>query len=146
MISGVALGPSTGFFVGAISALASNFFFGQGPWTPWQMLAYGLGGLIFGLLARAGVLSRGRWTLKQKALGCTLGFLVALLICGPVLDTSSLFFLLSRITPEGALAIYAAGVPANALQAAATAVTLLLLANPLLAKLDRLRVKYGVGE
>ena len=75
-----------------------------------------------------------------------LGFLVAFLVCGPVLDTSSLFFMLSRITPEGVLAIYAAGVPANALQGVATAATLFLLANPLLAKLDRLRTKYGVGE
>ena len=146
MVSGVAFGPSTGFFVGAISALASNFLFGQGPWTPWQMLGYGLCGLVFGLLARVGVLPRGRWMQRQKALGCVLGFLVAFLVCGPVLDTSSLFFMLSRITPEGVLAIYAAGVPANALQGVATATTLFLLANPLLSKLDRLRTKYGVGE
>ncbi len=54
--AGVALGPKRGFAVGALAALASNFFLGQGPHTPWQMLAWGgcglLAGLLRGLLAR----------------------------------------------------------------------------------------------
>jgi len=48
--SGVALGPRRGFAVGAVAALASNFFLGQGPHTPWQMLAWGGCGLLGGLL------------------------------------------------------------------------------------------------
>ena len=44
MLSGIALGPETGFLVGAIGALGSDFFYGQGPFTPWQMMAYGLMG------------------------------------------------------------------------------------------------------
>ena len=47
--AGVALGPKRGFAVGALAALASNFFLGQGPWTPWQMLAWGGCGLIAGV-------------------------------------------------------------------------------------------------
>ena len=47
--AGVALGPRRGFAVGALAALASNFFLGQGPWTPWQMLAWGGCGLLAGL-------------------------------------------------------------------------------------------------
>lgn len=146
MVAGVALGPSSGFFVGAVSALASNFLFGQGPWTPWQMLGYGLCGFVFGLLGRAGILPQGRWSAKTKALACVLGFLTVFALCGPVLDTSSLFFLLSRITPEGVVAVYLAGAPVNAIHGVATAATLLLIANPLLGKLQRLRTKYGVGE
>ena len=146
MVAGVALGPSSGFFVGAVSALASNFLFGQGPWTPWQMLGYGLCGFVFGLLGHAGVLPQGRWSAKTKALACVLGFLTVFALCGPVLDTSSLFFLLSRITPEGVVAVYLAGAPVNAIHGAATAATLLLIANPLLGKLQRLCTKYGVGE
>jgi energy-coupling factor transport system substrate-specific component len=46
LFAGYALGPIPGFAVGAVSALVSNFFFGQGPWTPWQMLGWGLAGLI----------------------------------------------------------------------------------------------------
>ena len=48
--SGVALGPRRGFAVGALAAIASNFFLGQGPHTPWQMLAWGGCGLLAGLL------------------------------------------------------------------------------------------------
>ena len=47
--AGVALGPRRGFAVGALAALASNFFLGQGPHTPWQMLAWGGCGLAAGL-------------------------------------------------------------------------------------------------
>jgi energy-coupling factor transport system substrate-specific component len=49
--AGVALGPRRGFAVGAIAAIASNMFLGQGPHTPWQMLAWGGCGVVAGLLA-----------------------------------------------------------------------------------------------
>jgi prenyltransferase beta subunit len=68
LIAGYALGAGPGFAVGAVAGLSSNFFFGQGPWTPWQMAGWGAAGLIGAALA---VLSRrrlNRWTL---ALVCT---------------------------------------------------------------------------
>ena len=46
LIAGFALGGGPGFAVGAIAGLSSNFFFGQGPWTPWQMAAWGATGVI----------------------------------------------------------------------------------------------------
>ncbi|HET7743421.1 MAG TPA: DUF6580 family putative transport protein [Gaiellaceae bacterium] len=49
--SGAALGPRRGFAVGALAAFASNVFLGQGPYTPWQMLAWGGCGVVAGLLA-----------------------------------------------------------------------------------------------
>jgi energy-coupling factor transport system substrate-specific component len=51
LISGYALGGGPGFAVGAIAGLASNFFFGQGPWTPWQMAAWGATGVVGAALA-----------------------------------------------------------------------------------------------
>ncbi len=51
LISGYALGGGPGFAVGALAGLTSNFFFGQGPWTPWQMAAWGATGLIGAALA-----------------------------------------------------------------------------------------------
>ena len=48
MLSGIAFGPEAGFLVGAVSAFASNFFYGQGAYTPWQMFAYGAGGMLAG--------------------------------------------------------------------------------------------------
>lgn len=49
IITGMAFGGEAGFIVGALSALISNIFFGQGPWTPFQMFAWGFVGLISGI-------------------------------------------------------------------------------------------------
>lgn len=54
MLSGIAFGPEAGFLVGAVSAFASNFFYGQGAYTPWQMFAYGAGGMLAGFLFAKG--------------------------------------------------------------------------------------------
>jgi energy-coupling factor transport system substrate-specific component len=63
LISGYALGGGPGFAVGAIAGLASNFFFGQGPWTPWQMAAWGATGVLGAGLAHTRSLRGGRWRL-----------------------------------------------------------------------------------
>jgi hypothetical protein len=52
LVSGVAFGAGPGFAVGAISGFASNILLGQGPWTPWQMLGWGLVGLLGAGLGR----------------------------------------------------------------------------------------------
>lgn len=55
LIAGFALGGPPGFAVGAVAAIASNIVYGQGPWTPWQMLAWGMVGLLgAGLRRRSG--------------------------------------------------------------------------------------------
>ena len=48
-LSGIFMGPQSGFLVGSLSAIISNIFFGQGPWTPFQMLAWGMIGMFAGL-------------------------------------------------------------------------------------------------
>ncbi len=66
LISGLALGAAPGFVVGALAGLTSNFFFGQGPWTPWQMAAWGVVGVLGAVLARVaerGGRPIGRWRL-----------------------------------------------------------------------------------
>jgi energy-coupling factor transport system substrate-specific component len=67
LISGYALGGAPGFVVGAVAGLTSNFFFGQGPWTPWQMAAWGVTGAIGAGLA---VITRGRTGRWSLALVC----------------------------------------------------------------------------
>ena len=62
IFAGYALGPAAGFAVGALAALVSNFWFGQGPWTPWQMAAWGLCGILGAALA-LGTRNVGRLTL-----------------------------------------------------------------------------------
>ena len=71
VVSGVALGPRRGFAVGALAAIASNFFLGQGVWTPWQMLAWGGCGLVGGLAAP---LLRGRLPLATTCFFLGLAF------------------------------------------------------------------------
>lgn len=144
MISGMALGPQGGFLVGAVSALASNFLFGQGPWTPWQMLAFGVAGLIGGLLTRTGLFPRERLSWACRAVLAVVGFASVVGLVGPILDTSTFFYLSSVPTLELAAAVYLAGLPVNAIHGAATAITLFLVADPLLNQLARLRKKYGM--
>lgn len=144
MITGIALGARNGFMAGAISALVSNFVFSQGPWTPWQMFAFGLAGLVFGLLADRGVIPRYDLSMGQRvALGVG-GALFIVCVLGIILDTCSVFTMVDIPEgPDGALVIYASGFPLNCVHGAATFATLFLVANPLLGKLHRISVKYG---
>ncbi len=74
LISGYALGGGPGFAVGAIAGLVSNFFFGQGPWTPWQMAAWGATGVLGAGVARAGLVRGGRWRLAIVCAAAGLAF------------------------------------------------------------------------
>ena len=139
MICGIAFGSGAGFFVGVISAFVSNFIFGQGPWTPWQMFAYGMAGVCAGFLKK-----REIHTMPQVLLTAVYGFFVVLLIVGPILDTGSLFMMANVITKETAGAVYLSGLPVNAIHGAATFITLLLFCRPLLEKLNRMKQKYGI--
>jgi energy-coupling factor transport system substrate-specific component len=73
-VVGYCLGPLPGFTVGAIGMLASNMLLGQGPWTPWQMAAWGIVGLLG---AATGKLARRRLGRLSLALGCALAALIA---------------------------------------------------------------------
>jgi energy-coupling factor transport system substrate-specific component len=80
VFAGYALGGAPGFAVGALTALVSNFWFGQGPWTPWQMAGWGLCGVLGALLA-LGTRNAGRFTLAA-----TCGF--AAILYGALLNFS----------------------------------------------------------
>ena len=62
VFAGYALGPAPGFAVGALAGLVSNFWFGQGPWTPWQMAGWGMCGVMGAALA-LGTRNAGRLSL-----------------------------------------------------------------------------------
>lgn len=140
MIAGIAFGPQSGFLVGAITAFASNFMFGQGPWTPWQMVAYGVAGLL------AGFVTKQKWVSKKPLELAFFGIFSTILIVGPLLDTATVFTTLTTFTTPSVLAIYGSGVPTNLIQGICTFLTLLLLSKPLLEKLDRIKLKYGMNE
>lgn len=138
MITGIAFGAETGFMTGAISAFASNFFFSQGPWTPWQMMAYGMGGFA------AGAIFHSRLRVRNPMVLAVFGFLTIVLFVGPLLDCCTVFTVSSSLTWKYALAVFASGFPYNLKHGLACAVTILLFSKPLLGKLDRLKTKYGM--
>lgn len=140
MITGVAFGPESGFLVGAISALSSNFFMGQGPYTPWQMMAYGAGGMLAGFLFREGRLPR-----KPLLMGMA-GFAVTVFFVGPLLDTCTVFLAPITLNVKNVLAIYLSGFAVNISQGVSTFAVMFLLGVPMLERLERIKVKYGIME
>lgn len=140
MITGIAFGAEAGFLTGAIAAFASNFFFGQGPWTPWQMFAYGFGGFFAGLVFHKHPGWQKPWVLAP------FGFLTILLLVGPMLDSCTVFTMLSKFTRTSVLLIYGQGVPVNITHGIGCGLTLFLVGKPLLEKLNRLQTKYGMME
>lgn len=146
MLTGIAFGPEAGFLCGAVSGFISNFIFGQGPWTPWQMFAYGVGGLLAGLFARWGVLKKAPAKMKDFVILGIFGFFTIVLIVGPLLDSSTLFMMSNMVNTTSAAAIYLSGLPVNLVHGAATLVTMVLVGKPLLEKLQRIQIKYGMME
>ena len=140
MLSGIAFGPEAGFLVGAVSAFASNFFYGQGAYTPWQMFAYGAGGMLAGFL-----FAKGRLPRKPIVMG-VFGFLATVLFVGPLLDTCSVFLALPVIKLKTVWPMYVSGFPVNLSQGVSTFLTMLLLGKPLLEKLGRVKLRYGMTE
>lgn len=140
IIAGVCFGGEAGFIVGALTAFISNFIFGQGPWTPWQMFALGIIGFLAGVLFKKGIL-------KKKLLPlCIYGALSSFIIYGLLLDASSVTMYTPTVTWPALLASWAVGLPFNAVLAVATVIFLLLLAKPMTEKLDRIKKKYGMME
>ena len=146
ILAGIAFGGERGFLCGVVTALVSNFFFSQGPWTPWQMMGYGLGGLAAGLLRRAGILKRLPHGKKDIAVLAAFGFMLIIVLVGPILDTSTyLTVAMKSAGATAALPIYLTGfLTANLPHASATAITLVLAGQPLLKMLHRIQTKYGL--
>ena len=140
IIAGVAFGGETGFLVGAMTMLVSNVLFSQGPWTPWQMFAMGIIGFLAGVLFRKGLLRRTRASL------CTFGALAALLIYGGIMNPVSALIWQDAFNWKIILSYYITGFPMDLIQAAATFLFLWFAAEPMLEKLDRIKVKYGLVE
>ena len=140
IISAVAFGGEAGFLVGAVTGFVSNMYFGQGPWTPWQMFAFGLIGLLAGVLFKKGVLLRSTTAL------CIFGGLAAFVIYGGLMNSSFVF----TYNPDPKLPMFFAailqGIPLDLVHAFATVVFLAIAAQPMLEKLDRIKVKYGLVE
>jgi len=140
IIAGVAFGGEAGFLVGAMSGFVSNIFFGQGPWTPYQMFAFGIIGFLAGVLFQKGLLSRSPASLA------VFGAFATFLIYGGIMNPAAVLMFQPSPTREMFLVAYLQGIPFDLIHAAATVVFLLVISQPMLEKLDRIKVKYGLVE
>ena len=140
IISGVAFGGESGFLVGAVSMLVSNLMFGQGPWTPWQMFAAGIIGFIGGILFKKGLLGRTRTSL------CIYGFIATMVIYGGLMNLYSALTSHSAFNLNMLITFYVQGFPMDIVHAVSTVIFLFFGAEPMLEKLDRIKVKYGLIE
>ncbi|MCL2187920.1 MAG: ECF transporter S component [Defluviitaleaceae bacterium] len=135
IISGTALGKEKGFLIGAATIIVSNMFFGQGPWTPWQMFALGSIGYVAGVIF---------YEKKIRRIPLAIyGALAAIIIYGGIMNPASVLMFQPQPTAEMFILAYATGFPFDAVHAVATVVFLLLTARPMLEKIERMKVKYG---
>ncbi len=138
IVSAVCLGAHKGYIVGAFSAFVSNFIFGQGMWTPFQMVALGTVGLLAGLIFRW--LKVNRYTLS------IVGFVLATVVYGAIVDMSTVLSAYgNNVTLKGALSIYASGAVFSLVFGGATAVFLFLFGMPFISKIERISKKYGLN-
>ena len=116
---------------------SSNILFSQGPWTPWQMLGMGLCGFLAGPVFHRGGLPR-----KREAL-CAYGAVSAFLVYGILLNAYSALLATGTLTWRS-LAVYcASGFAMDAVQAISTVIFLWFFTEPMLDKLERVKIKYG---
>lgn len=137
-ITGFSLGAEAGFLTGATSALVSNMFFGQGPWTPFQMFTWGMIGFIAGLLGKTGQMHK-KIPLILFGIFAGIFFSFGMDIWGS-LSTYGVF------SVEAYLLALSSAVPFTIVYAVSNIIFLLLLAKPIREKLDRIKLKYGIFQ
>jgi len=138
IVAGVCFGGETGFLVGAVSAFVSNFFFGHGPWTPWQMFAFGSIGFLAGVLFQSGIVKKSKLPL------CIFGFIVTLVIYGGIMNPASVIMHQSKISWELIASACAMGLPFDLIHAFSSAFFLWFISEPMVEKLERVKIKYGL--
>ncbi|MCM1158725.1 MAG: ATP-binding cassette domain-containing protein [Bacteroidales bacterium] len=137
ILSGAGLGGEAGFLVGAISMLVSNLFFGQGPWTPWQMFAMGMLGFLSGIFFKQNTVCS-----KKKKYGiCLFGLISVILVYGVIMNTSSALLYQEQVNLKMILAAWAMGFPFDVIHGVFTFLFLWIGAKPVLEKVNRIRKK-----
>ena len=136
MITGYVFGPQMGFVVGAVAALVSNFFLGQGPWTPWQMFCWGVCGVIAGALARY---QKGFNSAIFAVVGGVCGYLF-----GWVMDFWYWVGFVYPLTWKTFVAAYAASLPADTLHAIGNVVFAMVFGKPFYSILYRFKTRFSV--
>lgn len=135
VISAMYLGGEAGFMTGALSALISNIYFGQGPWTPFQMLAWGLIGYFAGFLSR--------WLQRSRPLLLIYG-VISGVVFSLVMDVWTVLWYADGFNASLYLSAIVTALPHTTLYSVSNVLFLYFLAEPFGEKLRRIKVKYGV--
>ena len=135
ILTGLSLGPFCGGATGMLTAFVSNMVLGQGPWTPFQMLAWGLIGV------GAGYLGKNRW-LSSLPSACIYGVISAFFY-SILTDFSYLYYTIGSITVKDFFLVLLTGLSFNISHAVCNVVFIVLLYHKFLQKLTRIRDKYG---
>ncbi|SDM38701.1 ECF transporter S component [Bacillus sp. OK048] len=139
MMSGLVFGAESGLVIGAVAALSSNMILGQGPWTPWQMLAWGLVGLTAGMLRKTKLLNS---TFGKIIFGIIWGFLF-----GWIMNLWGLLALTqsgTSLTFEAVLMYFAGSSLFDSMHSVSNVFFLLLFGDIWMKNLTRFKVKYGL--
>lgn len=136
IITGIAYGMQAGFLTGTLSAVVSNIFYGQGPWTPFQMFVWGFLGLLAGLLFKRGQKPNAIWLIIIGTIG---GVLFSVMM-----DIWSVLNIDGTWNWARYLALLVSSLPFMAIYAVSNVIFLLLLTKPFLQKLNRVKDKYGL--
>jgi len=136
ILSSLVFGAETGFMIGATAALVSNLFLGQGPWTPWQMMSWGLVGFTAGLL-------RDTWWMKKRGGQLVFGFVWGFLF-GWVMNLSIVLSFLEEFSWPTFAATYLASVLFDLMHALSNVFFLAVFGPSWLRILQRFKRKYGL--
>ena len=135
ILTAVAFTPEAGFVTGAAAGLISNFFFGQGPWTPFQMMVWGIIGFLAGVLARQLKKSRAALFLYGALAGVLFSFLM---------DIWTVLWWDGKFSLSRYIAAIVSAAPVTAVYALSNVLFLSVLITPIGKKLERLVTKYGI--
>lgn len=135
IITAIYLGAEAGFITGAFSAVVSNFYFGQGPWTPFQMFAWGLIGFLAGLLAKRLVESKILLIIFGALSGVVFSF---------IMDVWTTLWADGTFNIARFIASITTAAPFTVVYMVSNVIFLLLLTKPIGRKLQRLKTKYGI--
>ena len=135
VMTAVYLGAEAGFLCGSMSVLISNIYFGQGPWTPFQMLGFGLIGLFAGYLSK--VLLRSRWLMILYGV-------IAGVAYSFIMDIWTVLWYAGGFDLKLYTAAIVSAIPFTLLYSFSNVVFLLILQKPVGNKLNRIKIKYGV--
>ena len=136
IITGMHFGADAGFVTGAFTALISNFYYGQGPWTPFQMAVWGLIGFAAGIINRRGSLEKNK--ILQILFSALSGVLFSLALdIVTTLESGGFSF-------ERYLLFIISSLPIMATYAVSNVIFILVLEKPIGKRLKRLKTKYGL--